>query len=81
MMMMMMMMMMMRNCFCGMVDWQKALLALFPAGTIVGDPHHREPLARREQALNLCKTYLGFDEWSSAVFITTTPRCHKSYFF
>ena len=31
-------------------------LALFPVGTIVRDPHHRESLTRREQDLNLRRT-------------------------
>ena len=31
-------------------------LALFPAGTIVRDPHHRESPTRREQDLNLRRT-------------------------
>ena len=31
-------------------------LALFPAGTIVRDPHHRESPTRREQGLNLRRT-------------------------
>ena len=31
-------------------------LALFPAGTILRDPHHRESPTRREQNLNLCRT-------------------------
>ena len=50
--MMMMMMMMMMNCF---VVWltDKRRLALFPAGTILRDPHHRESLTRREQGLDL----------------------------
>ena len=54
-MMMMMMMMMMMNCF---VVWltDESRLALFPAGTIVRDPHHRESLTRREQGLNLHRT-------------------------
>ena len=58
-------MMMMMNCFCGIVDRRKAFslissrdhcqltderrLALFPAGTTVRDPHHRESPTRREQ--------------------------------
>ena len=46
------MMMMMMNFFCGVVD-QRQSLALFPAGTIVRDPHHRESPTRREQGLNL----------------------------
>ena len=52
-------------------------LALFPARTIVRDPHHREYPARRagfEPAQNLSS---GLVEWSCAVVITTTPRCHK----
>ena len=31
-------------------------LALFPVGTIVRDPHHREFPTRREQGLNLRRT-------------------------
>ena len=31
-------------------------LALFPDGTIVRDPHHRESPTRREQGLNQCRT-------------------------
>ena len=31
-------------------------LALFPAGTIVRDPHHRESPTRRKQDLNLRRT-------------------------
>ena len=49
----MMMIMMMMNCFCGMVD---RCLALFPAGTVVRDPHHRESPTRRVQGLNLGRT-------------------------
>ena len=52
-----MMMMMMMNCFCGMVDQQKAL---FPVGTIVRDPRHRESLTRHKQgfsSLNVCIKY------------------------
>ena len=30
--------------------------ALFPAGSIVRDPHHRESPTRREQGLNLLRT-------------------------
>ena len=43
--------MVMLNCFCGIIERH---LALFPAGTIVRDPHHRESSTRREQDLNLC---------------------------
>ena len=41
-------MMMMMNCF---VVWlrDERCLVLFPVGTIVRDPHHRESLTRREQ--------------------------------
>ena len=50
--------MMMMNCFCVFVAWltDERRLALFPAGTIVKDPHHRESLTRRagfEPAQNL----------------------------
>ena len=31
-------------------------LALFPAGTIVRDPHHRQSLTRCGQGLNMCRT-------------------------
>ena len=56
-------------------------LALFPAGTIVRDLHHRESPTRRagfEPAQNLS---LGLVEWSCAVVITTTPRCHSQLSF
>ena len=33
-------------------------LDLFPAGTIVRDPHYRESLARREQNLDLRRTWV-----------------------
>ena len=48
-------MMMMMNCF---VVWltDERRLALFPAGTIVRDPHHHESPTRREQGLNLRRT-------------------------
>ena len=47
--------MMIVNCF---VVWltDERRLALFPAGTIVRGPHHRESLTRREQDLNLRRT-------------------------
>ena len=38
--------------FCGMVDQRKAF-SLFPAGTVVRDPHRRESPTRHEQGLNL----------------------------
>ena len=51
---MMMMMMMMMN---GFVVWltNEQRLVLFPAGTIIRDPHHRESPTRREQGLNLLR--------------------------
>ena len=33
-------------------------LALFPAATIVRDPHHRESPTRRQQDLNLRRTWV-----------------------
>ena len=47
----MMMMMMMMVSVVWLIDGRR--LALFPAGTIVKDPHHRESPTRREQGLNL----------------------------
>ena len=41
--------------FFGTVD-DKRCLALFPAGTFVRDPHHRESSTHREQNLNLSRT-------------------------
>ena len=48
-------------------------LALFPAGTIVRDPNHRESPTHHQQGLNLHRTS-GLVEGSCAVAITTTPR-------
>ena len=47
-------MMMMMN---GFVVWltNEQRLVLFPAGTIIRDPHHRESPTRREQGLNLLR--------------------------
>ena len=52
---MMMMIMMMMHVF---VVWltDERRLALFPAGIIVRDPHHRESPASREQGSNLRRT-------------------------
>ena len=36
----------------------KRCFALFPAGTIVRDPHHRESLTCHKQDLNLCRTWV-----------------------
>ena len=46
---------MMMNCF---VVWltEERRLALFPAGTIVRDPQHRETSTRRDHGLNLRRT-------------------------
>ena len=48
------MMMMMMNCF---VVWltDERHLDLFPAGTIVRDPHRLESLTQPKQDLNLCR--------------------------
>ena len=45
----------MMNCSCAWLT-DEMPLALFPAGTIVRDPHHRESPTRREQGLNLLRT-------------------------
>ena len=74
-------MMMMMNCFCGMVDWRKAL-ALFPAGTIVRDLRHLESPTRREEDLNLRRNLSSdFVEWSCAAVLTTTPRRHNNGYY
>ena len=41
--------------FCSMVNRRKAL-ALFPAETIVRDPHHGESPARNDQVLKMRRT-------------------------
>ena len=38
--------------------YDERCLDLFPAGTIVRDPHHREFPTRREQHLNLRRTWV-----------------------
>ena len=38
--------------------WPTKGVALFPAGTIVRDPHHRESPTRREQGLNLRRIWV-----------------------
>ena len=69
----------MMNSFCGMVG--KRCLVLFPAGTIVRDPHHCESLTCRagfESAQNLSS---GLVEWSCAVVIAlwkSLPNCMGS---
>ena len=47
----------MNYCFCGMVDWQKAL-ALIPAGTIVRDPNHHESPTCCQWDWNLRRTWV-----------------------
>ena len=39
-------------------------LAIFPAGTIVRDPHYLEAPIRRQRYLTRRQQYLGFVEWS-----------------
>ena len=53
----MMTMMMIMNCFLVWLTGERHL-ALFPAGTIVRDPHHRESPTRREQDLNLRRAWV-----------------------
>ena len=75
-MMMMMMMMMMINCFCGMVDRRKVF-------SLTSSQDHCQrsslfwiydtPQADFKPAQNLSS---GLVEWSCAVVITTTARCH-----
>ena len=75
------MMMMMMNCFCGMVDWQKAFHLISSARAIVRDPHHCKfgpfghPVSRiwtcAESDFRLCF------EWHCAVVITITQRHHN----
>ena len=72
-----MIMMMMMNCFCSMVDWQKAF-------SLISSQDHCQrsspsqfsntPRAGFEPAQNLSS---GLVEWSCAVVITTTPQRHK----
>ena len=38
--------------------WPTKGVALFPAGTIASDPHHRESPTRCEQDLNLRRTWV-----------------------
>ena len=44
------------NCFFCVWLTDERCLALFRAGTIFRDPHHRESPTRREQGLNLHRT-------------------------
>ena len=55
----------------------KGVYALFPAGTIVTDSHHRKSPTRRKQGLNLRRIWSSdFVEGSCALVIKTTPRRH-----
>ena len=66
-----MVMMMMMNCFAVWLTDERRL-ALFPAGTIVRDPHHRESLTRRKQDLNLRRAWV-LKLCSSDNHYTTAP--------
>ena len=50
-------------------------LVLFPAGTIIRDPHHRESLKCCEQVRTYAEPEFRLG-WSCAVVITTTTRRH-----
>ena len=73
--------MMMMNCFCGMVDQQKAF-------SLISSRDHCQrfsplrisdmPRAGFEPAQNLSS---GLVKWSCAVVITTTPQCHYTAAF
>ena len=72
-----MMMMMMMNCFCGMVDRQKAFSLISSRDHCQRSSPSRisnTPRAGFEPAQNLSS---GLVEWSYAVEITTTPRRHR----
>ena len=51
-------------------------LALFPAGTIVRDPHHRGSPTRREQGLNLRSGLVWMELCSSDNHYTTSSDNH-----
>ena len=55
--------------------WPTKGVALFPVGTIVRDPHHRESPTYRELAFD--ERSSGFDEWSCAVVIITARQLHQ----
>ena len=44
------------NCFFVLWQTDEGRLALFPAGTIVRDPHHQESATWGKQSLNMRKT-------------------------
>ena len=68
---------MMMTYFSGIIDRRKAL-TLFPAGT--SHFHHGPPSwifsRSRDGFITAQNMSLGFDEWSCALMIATTPRCH-----
>ena len=70
-------MMMMMNCFCGMVDRRVALSLISSRDHCQRSSPSRisdTPGAVFEPTQNLSS---GLVEWSCAVVITTTPRCHN----
>ena len=75
----MMMMMMMIDCFCGMVDRQKAFSLISGRGHCQRSSPSRisdTPQAEFEPARILSS---GLVEWSCAVVITTAPRRHCEF--
>ena len=78
-MMMMMIMMMMINCFCGMIDRQKALSLIFSRDHSQKSSLWRisdTPWRRFEFAQNLSWSFV---EWICAIVITNTPRRHWNF--
>ena len=74
-----MMMMMMMNWFCSIVELtNKRHLALFPAWTIVRDPHHRKYPTCCEQDLNL-RRILVQALLNKVMQWTTTRQRHDYY--
>ena len=77
--MLMMMKMMIMNCFCDMVDLQKALSLIFSRDYCQRSSPSRisdKPGVAFEPVQNVQSS--GFVEWSWAVVITATPRCHSA---
>ena len=67
------------NCFCGMVDGRKAERHFQPGPlsgmlTIANFRHAAGRIWACAEPVS------GFDEWSCAVVITTTPRRHRQFF-
>ena len=71
-----MMMMMMMNCFCGMVDQQKAFSLISSRDHWQRSSPSRISDMPRAGFEPVQKLSLGFVEWSCAVVITTTPQHH-----